>query len=429
MCGAEAHVSCAYPAVKAKRSPLFANHTCDECVEYELETGYDEATGARMKAAGKLANLAGLTRTAMELEALAVAGGTHGTYATGVAALNRFMSDDMELDADAVWQSMATRRGESAAEADERERQTGTFWRTVHRFAASALGRFKHSTICNYIDGGVAGKLRDMGVPVSRCPTKHHRVRRVLQGLQRRLGDDGVVKKQATGMDDELLELMVGDLVAGRVRNMRGDGFMGKFEARQAAIVLLLEWAALARRSEVAGLPMERWQRDGDVIVVEWSGADYRRAKGDQASSGSTSTVPAEVLGFPLGTWMEEQQSELLAMGLSVKDKMFRHAQRPRQAAWHESGEAINVMLKRVVSSTIERYELKRPDVRTYTSHSLRRGGAQYLRDKGVTRELIKLMGRWKSDAVDDYLKTAAEKTRRAVASVFRGRSGRRFKA
>ena len=76
MCGTEAHVACAYPAVKAKRSPLFANHTCDECVEYELEMGYDEKTGARMKAAGKLASLAGLAKTAMELEALAVAGGT-----------------------------------------------------------------------------------------------------------------------------------------------------------------------------------------------------------------------------------------------------------------------------------------------------------------------------------------------------------------
>ena len=46
---------------------------------------------------------------------------------------------------------------------------------------------------------------------------------------------------------------------------------------------------------------------------------------------------------------------------------------------------------------------------KAYSSHSLRRGGATYLASVGVSKELIKLMGDWKSDAVDKYIHVSLE--------------------
>ena len=185
--------------------------------------------------------------------------------------------------------------------------------------------------------------------------------------------------------------------------------------------MLLLEWAGLARRSEIAGLELERWRIEEGALVVEWSGAGYRRAKGDQSSEGSRSTLPLVVLGFPLGELMMEHRAELESWGLSGRQKMFRNVLDPRRSAWDAGGEAVNKLLKRVVQDTVRRHGLERPSVDRYSSHSLRRGGAQYLRDSGVPRDLIKIMGRWRSDAVDEYLKTASTKTVRFVASLFVG--------
>ena len=44
-------------------------------------------------------------------------------------------------------------------------------------------------------------------------------------------------------------------------------------------------------------------------------------------------------------------------------------------------------------------------DSRGYSTHSLRRGGATYASAAGVPREYVKLVGDWKSDAVDTYIK------------------------
>ncbi len=40
----------------------------------------------------------------------------------------------------------------------------------------------------------------------------------------------------------------------------------------------------------------------------------------------------------------------------------------------------------------------------TYSTHSLHRGGTTYIPEIGVSREIIMLVGDWKSDAVDQYL-------------------------
>ena len=118
---------------------------------------------------------------------------------------------------------------------------------------------------------------------------------------------------------------------------------------------------------------------------------------------------------------MEEHDEVLEALGIEQDGLFFRHALRPKDA-WAASGEAVNRLLKRVVAETAARHKLKRPSADCYSSHSLRRGGAQFLRDAGVSRELIKAMGRLKSDAVDAYLDTVFRKVKVLVAKAFAGR-------
>ena len=56
-CGKAVHVACAFPGLRARRSPLFSGYTCDDCVEYELELGFDRLEGTREPAGpgGRLA--------------------------------------------------------------------------------------------------------------------------------------------------------------------------------------------------------------------------------------------------------------------------------------------------------------------------------------------------------------------------------------
>jgi integrase len=411
-------VSCAFPGAGARRSALFANFICDECFDVDVDLGLGMGARVDGEMEGYLQKLA---REAAELESEAVAGGTHTTYATGVASLDKFMREHVGVEAKEMWEGLDV-RGRSGAERAEAERRRAQFWRPLTLWVANAVltGKQKASTMETYLDGGVAAKLRDMGIRVEDCPTKHWRVKKVMKGFRRREGDTGITVKEATAMDEELLAAMVEELRARRVANVKGDGVMGFFEARQAAIAFLLGFAGLARRSEIAGLELDRWSMDGDAIRVEWSGAGYRRAKADQESRGQVSFLPSVVLGFPLGRWMEAHTEELRREGVKGKAKFFRNVLKHKES-WAESGEAVNKVLKRVVKHTLERGEWPRQRTGTYSSHSMRRGGAQYMRDMGVPRDLIKLAGRWRSDAVDKYLRTASVKTKIAVSKIFKG--------
>ena len=134
---------------------------------------------------------------------------------------------------------------------------------------------------------------------------------------------------------------------------------------------------------------------------------------------GQESVVPAVVLGWPLAEWMEMQDRDLGMMGVRADEPFFRNVLQPAREPWAPDGEAVNRVLKRAVAAASEILGLQRPATSLYSSHSLRRGGAQFLRDCGVSRELIKVMGCWRSDAVDAYLDTVAAMAKRRMAKVF----------
>ena len=409
---------------------MAANYVCAECVMFEADVGLRDTGKDR-----DLPHIVQLMRAAMRLEGAATARSTRSTYHSGWGALRKWVRQAFKYTSMAeadrhLERVMPPRGGGSPREARESEARREKFWQQLQLFVASATVRkpqWKYNTVKGYLDGGIAAHFRSRGVPVTECPTKHWRVRQVLNGLAREGGLSGQGVERAEPMDEELLAGMVGELLAGRVPNVKGDGTMSKFEARQAAVALLVQWAGLARRSEVAGLLIGRvHDRPEGGAVVEWSGPGYRTAKTDQRALGQNSPIPEVVLGFPLGELLRGHKQELRSMGLGEKDKLFRHAAHPRMSGWADGGEAVNLMLQRVLRHTLSVVPgLVRPG--RYSSHSLRRGAAQRLRDCGVSRELIKLMGRWRSDAVDVYLDGALLETRVEVARLFvgRGRSGR----
>jgi hypothetical protein len=424
-CGGVVHVACALPGIKFKRTAAFGDHMCDACMEFTIMEGIDKEGVAAPEAAGRAAELA---RKAQRLESGALAPDSHGTYATGLAQFEKFITNELKLDPDEFWKSLDFKGCKDEAGRAKVLHRREQLWRTLAWFIARASektdkGKQKllYSSCTTYLNGGIATKLRELGVPAEQG-TGHWRLKRVLAGLRRQQGDDGIETKQATSMDTELLQAIVRELLEGRVPDVKGDGTMGKYEREQAAFVLLLEFAGLARRSEMAGLEWERIERIGGHLRVQWSAAGYRRAKSDQESRGSESWVPVEVLGFDLAELMEglRTQQKAAHAGLGQGRYYVLRDVRRLNLPWADKGEAINRMLKRVVTHTLKVSGLKRPAAATYSSHSLRRGGAQHMRDMGVPRDLIKLAGRWKSDAVDEYMQTACAEARRSVTEVFR---------
>ena len=402
-CGCEVHARCALPGMPARMAG--GGYTCEDCLEYELETGDDEAKGDWAK----------LWQEGMQLESEARADNTHANYNSAMASLAAFL-EGQGMDAD-----LALRQAVGRGPGGESASTLSSFWRSLFCYVSHMSRRNKVGSCHTYLNGGIADHFRSNGVPVGNCPTKHWRIKRAMKGWKHRVGfrdEDGGVRR-AEAMDEELLWYIVDDLLNGRMLNERGDGPMSEFEARQAAIVLLLAFSAMLRRGEVAGLRTDKLRRTNAGFEVVVSGAQYRRAKSDQAAKGQTTRVPSVVLGFDLAALVREHKAELRSMGLADDALLFRNVLKPGKAAWEADGEAVNKLLKKLVAQTVGRHGLLMSSGAHYSSHSLRRGGAQYLRDRGVPKELVKIMGRWRSDAVDAYFDTVAAKAMDRVAAVF----------
>jgi integrase len=274
--------------------------------------------------------------------------------------------------------------------------------------------------VVTYLSGGIAAYFTDHGLSDERNPAKHWRVLKTLKGLRRRLGLLGEGEAEpAEALDMELLELMLGDLKAGRMMNERGSQPVSRFEARQARILMAGGFAGLLRRGEMARLRIGRVTVDGGGRSRWTVSGPGTPAKGDQDCRGQTVQLPAIVAGDEIGELIREHKQELRTMGLGDGDLFFRNVLRPRTSGWHPDGEAVLKALRRFVGQTIERHGLQRAAVKKYSAHSLRRGGAQWLRDLGVSRDLVKLHGRWKSDAVDAYFVGVSRETEARLADLF----------
>ena len=65
---------------------------------------------------------------------------------------------------------------------------------------------------------------------------------------------------------------------------------------------------------------------------------------------------------------------------------------------------AFTARLRELLKEVVKEFPHLNLQVGLLSAHSLRRGGAITMAEAGISRELIKLHGRWASDAVDAYL-------------------------
>ena len=417
-CGQVMHIPCVYPTLK--RSMRLSGYRCEDCTVHAMEEGeFGDGIGGRA---------AELWSVAMRMEAAAVVPGSHATGATGVTAVARFLETDLEVPDGMEWLRgtlpmtlMEARR--RPAEEQRRTEARGDIWQALLMMVAAAKqGRWKPGTVATYFDG-LAAMFRDAGVAVQDCPTKHTRVKRVLQALRRHAGEaEGGGVKRAEALDEDMMRILLNDLIERSVRDVRGTGWMGDMEADQAIIALLIGFAGLLRRSELARLRRMDVRVEADRIVIAVSGQGAYAAKSDQERKGQQVTLDRVVLGVDLAEIIGRQHGRLDGWGVTAKGGFFRNVLTPA-VGWAHSGEAVVRMLRRCVEGALRLRGMPAEEAETvaatYSGHSLRRGGAQFLRDCGVPRELVKLMGRWTSSAVDVYFSTACRATWGRVAHVF----------
>jgi hypothetical protein len=67
----------------------------------------------------------------------------------------------------------------------------------------------------------------------------------------------------------------------------------------------------------------------------------------------------------------------------------------------------------------LERYlDLSKQEAKAFGSHSLRRGGATYYSNMGLSNRRLQTLGRWKSHAFELYTETLLDKTNAELAAV-----------
>ena len=190
---------------------------------------------------------------------------------------------------------------------------------------------------------------------------------------------------------------------------------LGERFAMQAVMWLVLGVAGLLRRSELAKL------RRRDVWYEKSSGSIVVRLKDSKTDTfklGVEVRVDGGAFGGHLVTLLREHSRWLDELDVGPDAKFLRSWVDPAKKGLADGGEALSKSLRRMVAQTARRHQMDL-DSERFSGHSMRRGGAQLLRDRGVPRDLVKAAGRWRSDAVDVYFSTVCRVSLAAVAATF----------
>jgi integrase len=218
----------------------------------------------------------------------------------------------------------------------------------------------------------------------------------VQQGLK-------VARRLAVQDKRQKLPLAAEDLVA--VLDCLGSRGGSRFTAVQDAAMFVVGWAGLLRRSEIVGLDSEdvHYTAGGEVML------HLPKSKTDPGAG-------ARVF---LGSGDDESISPALALlqlqlasGGTTNGPVFRPF---LASAARLSKNTVGPRLKKALTKA----GVAAADM--YAAHSLRRGGATHAARVGVHTRLIQVMGRWKSDAVREYLYTSPRQLFEALQRMLRG--------
>lgn len=283
-----------------------------------------------------------------------------------------------------------------------------------------ALGVLAHGASCwapAYLEGvatAVGAWHRDKGVP---NPMDDPRAVGVLKGAKKRalrLGHKGRGPKAP--VSKELLDMYLGWLRLEKARAARQGAQAVSIFQRDAAWVTL-GFHALLRRSELMGL------RVGDVALEEGEHrvrVFIRQSKTDPGRGAtvwlSWSTRTGIEVGRILSEWIEARR----AAGARDGDPLFTAWDKARRVMTDKgfaSKDALSVQFRRHLVRMDKALALGL-DVRLYAAHSLRRGGANAMKEAGAAPVQIQEHGRWSSECYRRYLERTAEERLQLTAGM-----------
>ena len=254
------------------------------------------------------------------------------------------------------------------------------------------------------------------------CPSAHPDIRNALTALGRRQGVDGGFIKRAVPISTSLFVYMLCALNPARWLPHQ------QRLARRDRAMIALGFVALLRKKELISL------RRKDVHIVRQSGLlyillDLHCTKASQAITLKRHIAPrtangVDVLGI-LQDWLAclppDNNTPLLPA--LQPDGRFVCVDGRLSALSHASN-AVSKRIQKIVKRAVELAQECGWDVPIeathYTSHSLRRGGRNALREAGISRELRQIFGRWASEAGDIYDEWSIAETLSLTASIGR---------
>jgi integrase len=269
----------------------------------------------------------------------------------------------------------------------------------VALFLAYGAERFAAGTLSNTLSA-LADWQRSRGVPAHQVVSRHPEVLMTL----RRVARDGTSRPPSqrvkAPMTVALLRLLVGWLHQQALAQPSRAA-----DHRQDQCWLVVGFYGMLRRSELQALKVGHILRPSNGSAL---GVHIARSKTDQLGRGIVVWLaPTSGSGVPIDRIVARHLASRLAAGAMLEAPLFvaKPGQAPGGAAISK-GE-LGQRLHRLLSAVGDQFSELDLQLDLFAMHSLRRGGATAAAEAGVSRELIKIHGRWRSDAVDAYLQAS----------------------
>jgi integrase len=206
----------------------------------------------------------------------------------------------------------------------------------------------------------------------------------VLRSLRRERAAQGKRKRQAPPVTVDVLRKLI-DVTD-------PDSLAGKRDC----LLLVLGLVMMSRRSELSALDIEDVTENENGLEIL-----IRMSKTDQDAMG-------EVVPVPRGSNPHSDPVRLLRAWLvALAEKGITSGALLRSIDRHGrvgEGRLTTDSINRIVRRLAVLAEL--PDAESYTAHSLRAGGATAAYRAGAPVSAIKKQGRWKSDVVNEYIRS-----------------------
>ena len=320
----------------------------------------------------------------VRLRAARVASSSQGTYAS---SLHRFVK----------WGALVGLNARTLLPPGESEGVESCHYEL---FLAWAKDKYKYNTLLS-TQTALVDWHKDKGIDTSAVNGKA--ARDLMKTIKREQGEFGCPVGK-TGMTVDLLKLLLASLEVSSLRDTHRRDLYTRDRAW-----LALGFFGLLRRSEIIALKLS------DLTFIDAPKAHLllkiRRSKTDKRGEGA-SVVIAEIArgGVEVAKIVQAWLKIRASSAPSQEDNLF---------TVFREGHIINEPLRngQALGSRLAIYlneiKCKYPDLsispKQYGMHSLRRGGVSAAYQAGISRDLLKGHGRWKSDAIDAYLSTSLD--------------------